>query len=67
MQTTNFPKMIIFAVGRVENIAGKKVKNCFQVFFLFVAFVENNAAMGSIWYFENHVTYFVQNRRKLSY
>ena len=25
----------------------------------FVAFVEDNATMSSIWYFENHVSYFV--------
>ena len=31
---------------------------------IFVAFVEDNAAMSSIRYFENHVSYFVQNRRK---
>ena len=31
---------------------------------LVVAFVEDNATLSSIRYFENHVTYFVQNRRK---
>ena len=31
---------------------------------VFVAFVEDNATMSSIRYFENHVSYFVQNRRK---
>ena len=31
---------------------------------VFVAFVEDNATMSSILYFENHVLYFVQNRRK---
>ena len=30
----------------------------------FVAFVEDNATMSSIRYFENYVSYFVQNRRK---
>ena len=30
----------------------------------FVAFFEDNATMNSITYFENHVSYFVQNRRK---
>ena len=30
----------------------------------FVAIVEDNATMSSIRYFENHVSYFVQNRRK---
>ena len=29
-----------------------------------VAFVEDNASMSSLRYFENHVSYFVQNRRK---
>ena len=29
-----------------------------------VAFFEDNATMSSIRYFENHVSYFVQNRRK---
>ena len=31
---------------------------------IFVAFVEDSATMSSIRYFENHVSYFVQNRRK---
>ena len=31
---------------------------------LFVAFVEDNGTMSSKRYFENHVSYFVQNRRK---
>ena len=31
---------------------------------VFVAFVEDNATIGSIRYFENHVSYYVQNRRK---
>ena len=33
-------------------------------FAVFVAFVEDNATMISIRYFENHVSYFVQDRRK---
>ena len=31
---------------------------------VFVAFVEDNTTMCSIRYFENHVSYFVHNRRK---
>ena len=31
---------------------------------IFVAFVEDNATMSSVRYFENRVPYFVQNRRK---
>ena len=31
---------------------------------LFLAFVEDNATMSSLRCFENHVSYFVQNRRK---
>ena len=31
---------------------------------VFVVFVDDNATMSSIWYFENHATYFVQNRGK---
>ena len=31
---------------------------------IFVAFVEDNAIMSSIQYFENHVSYFVQSWRK---
>ena len=31
---------------------------------IFVAFVKDNATMSSIRYFENHVSYFVQNRRQ---
>ena len=34
------------------------------VCFLFVAFVEDNATISSIRYFENLDSYFVQNRRK---
>ena len=30
----------------------------------FVAYVEDKATMSSIWYFENYVSYFVQNQRK---
>ena len=33
-------------------------------FFFYVAFVEDNATMSSIRYFENNASYFVQNRRK---
>ena len=45
------------------------IKSCEYVITLvgktiFVAFVEDNATMSSIRYFENHVSYFVQNRRK---
>ena len=32
---------------------------------IFVAFVEDNATMCSIGYFENHVSYFVQNLKKV--
>ena len=35
-----------------------------QMMSIFVAFVEDNATMSSIPYFENLVSYFVQNRRK---
>ena len=31
---------------------------------VFVAFVEDKATMSSVRYFENHASYFVQNRRK---
>ena len=31
---------------------------------VFVAFVKDNATMSSIRYFENHVSYFVQNQMK---
>ena len=31
---------------------------------VFVTFVEDNATKSSIRYFENNVSYFVQNRRK---
>ena len=34
------------------------------IILIFVAFVEDNATTSSIRYFENHVLYFVQNRRK---
>ena len=33
-------------------------------FNIFLVIVEDNATMSSIRYFENHVSYFVQNRRK---
>ena len=32
--------------------------------FVFVAFVEDHATTSSVRYFENHASYFVQNRRK---
>ena len=35
------------------------------VFLLFMAFVEDNGTMSSIQYFENHLSYFVQNRREV--
>ena len=31
---------------------------------IFVTFVKDNATMSSVRYFENHVSYLVQNRRK---
>ena len=39
-------------------------KENMQVITIFVAFVEGNATMSSIQYFENQVSYFVQNQRK---
>ena len=45
--------------GIVENNFGKKENPPF-----FVACVEDNATMSLIRYFENHVSYFVQNQRK---
>ena len=43
---------------------------CLQQFWIwtspiFVAFAKDNATMSSIQYFENHVSYFVQNQRTL--
>ena len=35
-----------------------------RIVWIFVAFVENNATMSSIGYFESYVSCFVQNRRK---
>ena len=48
-------------VGKGENVG--------DLYFLlsppiFLAFVEKNATMSSMRYFENHVSYFVQKRRK---
>ena len=43
----------------VKEVRAPSIKLAF-----FVAFVEDNATMSSIWYFENHVSHFVQNRRK---
>ena len=34
---------------------------------IFIAFVKDNATMSSIRYFENHVSYFVQNQRSRPY
>ena len=52
----------------VELICRLQKKKCLQFGlvsnFVFVAFVQDNATMSSIWYFENHASYFVQNRRK---
>ena len=47
-----------------ENLLGKGENASYQHFLLFVAFVEDNATMSSKRYFENHVSDFVQNRRK---
>ena len=47
-----------------ENIVGEGDSTGNQHFLLSVAFVEDNATMSSIRYFESHVLYFVQNRRK---
>ena len=44
-----------------ENIVGGQ-ENAVRI--IFVAFVEDNASISSLWYFENYVSYFVQNRRK---
>ena len=37
---------------------------CSMEMVFLVAFVKDNATMGLIRYFESHVSYFVQNRRK---
>ena len=50
------------AFDRLEDIDGKRRKDWLSL--IFVAFVEDKATMISIEYFENHVSYFVQNRRK---
>ena len=47
----------------VENTVGKGEIADYDRFLLFVVFVKDNATMSSIGYFENHVLYFVQNRR----
>ena len=41
---------------------GKRRK--YSIFHTVVAFVQDNATMSSIGYFENRVLYFVQNQRK---
>ena len=42
----------------------KEVIGLFLDTAIVVAFVEDNATMSSIQYFENHASYFVQDRRK---
>ena len=51
-------------VGQRIKKEKKKKKRPGQTGNIFVAFVEDNATMSSIRYFENHASYFVQNRRK---
>ena len=42
----------------------KEVIGLFLDTAIVVAFVEDNATMSSVQYFENHASYFVQDRRK---
>ena len=59
-----------FNLFRNVNQNVMKYLSCFchlsemSTYHLFVAFVEDNATMTSIRFFENHLSYFVQNRRK---
>ena len=55
LNTTESINKVVFKAGFVANYT-----SCFGI----VAFVEDNVTMNSIRYFENHVTYFVQNLRK---
>ena len=54
------PQIIYPVVKELNTIQSSNLTNDF----LFVAFVEDNGTMSSIRYFENHVSHFVQNRRK---
>ena len=70
-QISNLTQIInIFVFGRLEKTFFLFLQ-CLQNLrspgpkdIVFVAFVKDNATMSSIRYFENHVSYFVQNRRK---
>ena len=65
---TNVTKNIKIVYHWGGNIVGKGENAGYQHFLLshyvFVAFVEDNATMSSIQYFENHVTYFVQKPKE---
>ena len=50
--------IVVFILGGTFDIAWD------TYIIVFVEFIEDNATMSSIRYFENHVSYFVQNRRK---
>ena len=56
LQTLSVWKSLKFVIWEL-GLCGKRLKP----FSIFVAFVEDNATMSSIGYFENHVSYFVQN------
>ena len=55
-------RLEINADGQTGNAKIKSTPPCFIA--VFVGFVEDNPTMSPIQYFENHVSYFVQNRRK---
>ena len=57
--TSMEPPFILLLVNFLQ-VSGSAIAR----YSVFVAFVEDNATMSSIPYFENNVSYFVQNRRK---
>ena len=60
--TTNQPKKVLYATSlSCKNRDVTKLKAILQ---FRAAFIDDKATMSSIRYFENHVSYFVQNRRK---
>ena len=57
-------KRLVLQMRKNQSLFGKELNRIWQYFDIFVAFVEDNATMSSIKYFENHALHFVQNQRK---
>ena len=61
---TGFNLSMFILYTSIFNIFESLVSRAFYLHVIHVAFVEDDATSSSIRYFENHVSYFVKNRRK---